>query len=273
MTSLVSVVIPTFNRAHLILRTITSILNQTYPFLEVIIISDGATDNTREVVLSIHDSRIAFIERVNSGGCSSPRNNGMRQAKGKYIAFCDDDDVWYPTKIEEQIAILEQNHTYGACYTNMIRFDNTTEWSLPRESGPCTFNTLLYANVIPISSLVIRRELMDTIGYFNENKKVGSAEDYEYVLRIALKYPIYHLNKVLVKYWSGENRMTSDTLSFIQPIRYLLYSFYCYYSVKKEAKVSSWYFVKPTFILIYGTLKRLVYVIKQKALLVFKRSE
>ena len=90
--NLVSVIIPTYNRAHLIKRSAMSVLNQTYSNLELIIVDDGSTDNTEEVVKSIDDNRVIYIKQPNQGACAA-RNNGIDHAKGEFIAFQDSDDV------------------------------------------------------------------------------------------------------------------------------------------------------------------------------------
>jgi len=104
----VSVVIPTHNRASLLARAIRSVLGQTYQNLEVIVVDDGSTDGTREVVRSFQDSRIDYLFCQKNRGSPAARNLGLRAARGKYIAFLDDDDEWKPHKLERQVRALEQ---------------------------------------------------------------------------------------------------------------------------------------------------------------------
>ena len=104
---LVSVIIPTYNRAHLIKRSAMSVLNQTYSNLELIIVDDGSTDNTEEVVKSIDDNRVIYIKQSNQGACAA-RNNGIDHAKGEFIAFQDSDDVWHVDKLEKQLKCLNE---------------------------------------------------------------------------------------------------------------------------------------------------------------------
>ena len=108
-TDLISVIIPTYNRAHLIKRSAQSVLNQTYKNLELIIVDDGSTDNTKEVIDSLNDERIVYVKQENHG-VSSARNTGINVANGKYIAFQDSDDIWHSDKLEKQINTLKQNN-------------------------------------------------------------------------------------------------------------------------------------------------------------------
>jgi glycosyltransferase involved in cell wall biosynthesis len=128
MTTTVSVIIPTFNRAHLINRAIQSVLSQTYRDFELIIIDDASNDGTEETAKKIissnksfHDPQIIYIKnRVRKGG-SAARNIGIKLAKGKYIAFLDDDDEWLPTKLSEQVNIMNRsNENVGAVYAGFM---------------------------------------------------------------------------------------------------------------------------------------------------------
>lgn len=104
---LVSVIIPTYNRANLILQAVKSVLNQTYKNFEIIIVDDGSSDNTEDVINVIHDNRIRYIKHAINKGASAARNTGIREAKGKYIAFQDSDDHWLPDKLEKQVKRIE----------------------------------------------------------------------------------------------------------------------------------------------------------------------
>lgn len=103
----VSVIIPTYNRAHLIGRAIKSVLNQTYKDFEIIIVDDGSTDKTEEVVKDFKDERVRYIRREKNKGGSAARNTGIKAARGEYIAFQDSDDEWLPEKLEKQMKAFE----------------------------------------------------------------------------------------------------------------------------------------------------------------------
>ncbi len=108
MNPTVSVIIPTYNRANLVSRAIKSVLNQTYQDFEIIVVDDCSEDNTEEIVKSFNDSRIRYIKHKKNKGGSAARNTGIKRARGKYIAFLDDDDEWLPSKLEKQIMLFEK---------------------------------------------------------------------------------------------------------------------------------------------------------------------
>jgi glycosyltransferase involved in cell wall biosynthesis len=107
-TPLVSVVLPTFNRAHLLKSALASVLSQTYKNLEIIVVDDASTDDTQQVVAVIKDHRLRYIRHVATKGGSAARNTGILAAIGSYIAFLDDDDEWYPEKVEAQLEWLDR---------------------------------------------------------------------------------------------------------------------------------------------------------------------
>jgi glycosyltransferase involved in cell wall biosynthesis len=99
----VSIIIPTYNRAHMLLKAIQSVLNQTYQDFEVIMVDDGSTNNTEEVVRNLRDERIQYFQHEKNRGVAVSRNTGIQVANSKYIAFLDSDDEWFPTKLEKQV--------------------------------------------------------------------------------------------------------------------------------------------------------------------------
>jgi len=268
MYPLVSVVVPTYNRSKLLVRTIDSILNQTYENIELIVVSDGSTDNTKETVTSIGDKRILFTEQANSGGCASPRNHGIRLSKGDYIAFCDDDDIWLSTKLEKQMSELENHPNSPLCYTNMSRFDETTEWINSIEGGYADFKTLLNFNNIAISSVVVRRNILNEIGCFNEDRRVGSAEDYEFLLRVSWKNKLCYVDEPLVRYCSESNRMTKkdEEISVSDLIEYYKFVFFSFMCVKKQHQIRPDIFIVPILKQVYNFHKRVYVYFRNKVL-------
>ena len=109
MTPLVSIILPTFNRSHIIDRAITSVFGQTYTNYELIVIDDGSTDDTQALIMG-HGDKIHYIKQDNHG-VSAARNAGIRVAKGDYIAFIDSDDAWHSEKLEAQISFFNENKT------------------------------------------------------------------------------------------------------------------------------------------------------------------
>ena len=120
--SLVTVIIPTFNRASFIEKCIDAILQQSHKDIELIVVDDGSTDNTPQI-LSKYKHQIKIITQENKG-VSCARNAGLREAKGDFIAFCDSDDYWLPKKITSQLSVFEQNKDAMLCHTNEIWIRN-----------------------------------------------------------------------------------------------------------------------------------------------------
>lgn len=244
---LVSVIVPTHNRPDFLKKTLLSIIGQTYTNLEIFVISNGENPLNKEIVDSLDDRRITYRDQKNSGGPSSPRNHGIRLSSGKYLAFCDDDDIWIPTKIEKQVKALEKNLNYGLCYTKMMRFDETKEWTVIHEEGASCFETLLYVNTIPISAVMIRKECVNVLGGFSEDAFVGASEDYEFLLRYAVTNKFYFIDEYLIRYWSGNNRTTD----FEGHARKLWTYYGCILSIfnhiRKHHHLSSRVFIRPVF--------------------------
>ena len=103
----VTVVIPTYNRANLLGRSIRSVIGQTYGDFELIIVDDGSTDSTAEIAASFDDERVKYIRREQNGGVGAARNTGIKAAIGKFVAFNDHDDEWLPDKLERQMKIFK----------------------------------------------------------------------------------------------------------------------------------------------------------------------
>jgi glycosyltransferase involved in cell wall biosynthesis len=234
---LVSVIVPTYNRPEFLKKTLMSILNQSYKYMEIFVVSNEFSDKNKKVVEAFNDIRLQYMEQKNSGGPSSPRNNGIKKAKGKYIAFCDDDDIWMSKKIEKQVAVLEKYPQYGLSYTKMVRFNDEKEWAVIHEEGSADLNSLLYVNTVPISSVLIKKSLLDKYGNFSESKKVGTAEDYEFLLRHAVTTKFYFINEYLIKYWSGNDRMTENQMGIRRLYQYLCQVFNCYGFLLKSKKI------------------------------------
>jgi len=209
MMPTVSVIIPTYNRAHMLREAIQSVLDQTYQDWELIVVDDGSTDGTPEAVKPyLADSRIHFLKRENSG-LGSARNFGIRIAKGKYLAFLDDDDLFLPHKLEKQVAWLEAHQEVGLLYSYIQIVDgNDGKMSNPRTSPlkpGRSFIELFQKNFIQVATVLIRRECFERLGYFDE--LIDGSEDYFMWLRIAERFPIDYLPETLAIYRKhGQNK-------------------------------------------------------------------
>lgn len=193
--SLVSVVIPTYNRAKELNRAIKSVLKQTYKKWELIIVDDGSTDDTKKVVqnyMKKYKKKIKYLYQRNKGQ-GAARNYGIKRAKGEFIAFLDSDDEWLPEKLEKQIKLFS-NPNIGLAYSA----SNLNKGPFYRGK---VLMQLINKNFITNSSVVIRRKVLKKSGYFGEEDWLRNIEDYDLWLRIALNFEFDYINKPLVKYY------------------------------------------------------------------------
>lgn len=221
----VSVIIPTYNREKYIVETVESVFAQTFTDYEVIVIDDGSTDNT-SVVLKPYLDRITYIRKQN-GGQGSARNAGIKIAKGEYIAFLDSDDLWLPEKLEKQVKYLDQHPNMGLVFTDYIVFSEEGALLIPPPltgggqgegeqritfaGDDLSFNKLFKGNFIANLTVMIRRDCIEQVGYFDESRDLIGGEDYEMWLRIAMKYKVGHIPDILAEYRvHGENVIGPD---------------------------------------------------------------
>jgi glycosyltransferase involved in cell wall biosynthesis len=178
---MVSVIIPTYNRAHLIQESIYSVLNQTYKELELIIVDDGSTDNTEEIVRAIPDSRIQYFKLPHSGRNAISKNFAIRQSKGTLIAFNDSDDTWENTKLEKQVQLLSQHPNLGFSITDAINYTTagilSSRTYAVRGGIECAniFNRMKENRFVVYNpTILMRRSCFDKTGLFDETMPFGS---------------------------------------------------------------------------------------------------
>ncbi|GAH74960.1 unnamed protein product, partial [marine sediment metagenome] len=165
----VSVIIPTYNRAYLIGRAIQSVLNQTYQDFEIIVVDDGSTDDTEEIVRSFKDKRIGYVRHEKNKGAAAARNTGIKAAKSEYIAFQDSDDEWLPEKLEKQMKVFENAPPeVGVVYTDFLRIKGNKKihipfsWVTQKEGN--IHKELLKGNFVTTQSVVIRKKCFKKSG-------------------------------------------------------------------------------------------------------------
>jgi glycosyltransferase involved in cell wall biosynthesis len=220
----VSVIVTTFNRSKLLLETLESILSQTFNGFELIVVDNMSVDDTEELVMGIQDSRIRYFKNPNNGIIAVNRNYGIEQAKGRYVAFCDDDDLWFPDKLYQQVSFLEQNIHVMLCYTHAESFDNQkiiARRMNRRNVRRNHFLELLRGNYIPNSSVMIRRNVFQVLGLLTENSLLR--EDYEMWLRVAKHYNIFGIEASLIRYRIHSNNIAgnraNETLRAIRTVK------------------------------------------------------
>jgi len=195
----VSVIIPSYNCAEFIAEAVESALSQSYGNLEVIVVNDGSSDDTAEV-LAAYRGRIIYLEQPNLGAAAA-RNAGIARATGELIAFLDADDVWLPTKLEQQLAAWQAYPEAVLVYTQMVNFDHASgaELGLFPASVPSgdLFERLLVENLIPLPTVLVKASVLREVGCFDEG--LVTAEDTNLWLKIARRYRLLGLHSVLVR--------------------------------------------------------------------------
>lgn len=200
---LISVVMPAYNAAEYVSQAIESVIRQTRTDWELIIVDDGSSDDTGEIVLPfLRDERIRLVTQTN-GGVSRARNRGIDLARGNWVAFLDADDIWLPEKLEKQMAVVKQHPEVGVCGTAMetIGREGRTIESFSEVDffGQASRRLVTGSLSFPLSSGLVRKELFDRAGYFDEQISSFS-EDYDFWLRASLVCPFYKIGEVLIRY-------------------------------------------------------------------------
>ncbi len=197
----ISVIIPTYNRAHLIERSIFSVLSQSYSRFELIVVDDASTDNTAELVAAIGDVRIRYIKCEINSGAAAARNRGIKEARYDWIAFLDSDDTWHADKLEKQVAAMDGQA--GFIYCSFLRHaGDGTENIMPSADRPADrregviFGEMLMGNFIGIPTMLIHKSMLEKSGLFNTSLRCY--EDYDLLLRLTQYTKVIHVNEVLV---------------------------------------------------------------------------
>ena len=192
----VSVIIPTFNRGWIIRDAIDSVHAQTYTSYELIVVDDGSTDRTPDILRSYGD-RLRLIGQVNRG-VSAARNRGIAASTGRLIAFLDSDDLWLPDKLAVQVAFFEHNRSALICQTEEVWIRNgmrVNPKNRHRKPSGLIFKPSLALCLVSPSAVMVRRKLFDEVGLFDE--ALPACEDYDLWLRVSCRIPIHLIDKPL----------------------------------------------------------------------------
>lgn len=203
-----SVVIPSYNRAALLKRSIDSVLKQSRAADEIIVVDDGSTDDTRQL-LEDHYPQVNYLYQENKG-VSSARNTGITNANYEWICLLDSDDSWQADKLEKQVQALTNNPDYMLCHTNEIWYRNgelLNQGKKHEKRGGHIFQHCLPLCVISPSSVMIKRNLFDSIGLFDES--LPACEDYDMWLRICCQRPALFLDEPLTNKYGGHEDQLS----------------------------------------------------------------
>jgi glycosyltransferase involved in cell wall biosynthesis len=200
---------PCFNHASFIGESIEAVLSQTFYDLELIVIDDCSRDNSGEVIekYARSDTRVRAIRHEVNCGVSRSRNDGLRIAKGEYLAFCDADDVWMPMKLARQLELLESQRAYDAAYCDAKIIDEygietgerfSDKFPVPGAGSGRLFYSLCTRNFVNTQTVVLRRNCLGDVGYFDENINFG--EDWWFWLRISDRHLFVYKDEVLARY-------------------------------------------------------------------------
>ena len=212
---LVSIVVPTYNRAFCIERAINSVINQTVSDWEMIIVDNNSTDNTEEIINKFQDDRISILKIDNKGIVAKSRNLGIKMANGSFVAFLDSDDWWVAKKLEMALARLELGS--DLVYHDLYKISKLPSKAKKNQriasrglSCPVFVDLLTNGNTIWNSSVVVKRRFLEKIGGFSEEKDLVGSEDFDGWLRISkLSDKFERLEGVLGYYWFGDGNLTS----------------------------------------------------------------
>lgn len=209
----VSVIIPTYNRAHLVAQAIRSVLDQIFPDFEIIVVDDASADGTEKVVKGFGDSRIHYLRHEQNRGAPWSRNSGAEMARGEYLAFLDSDDIWYSEMLERQLTVLlSLPPAVGMTCCSMIRREGESHTILRPGRRDLTFDeNLMYGNGICTSSFVVRKAAFQAVGGFDV--KFSSFQDFDFLLRMLAKYRIEAVDDVLVEYRLGNDSISLNMAS------------------------------------------------------------
>lgn len=219
---LVSIIMAVYNGAAYLAEAIESALNQTYSNIELIIVNDCSSDESVSIVTHyLSDGRITLFHNERNSGVAASRNRALEHAKGEFITFLDQDDIWLPRKLEIQVAVIQANPGIGLLHAGYARIDPNSDLlpayrELPAErfSDPDAtvdvrdvFAEIFVTNDIQPLTTMIPREVMEAVGPFNA--ELPGVDDYELWLRIALRYPVGHI-QTIVGYWRAHPGQQSN---------------------------------------------------------------
>ena len=213
----VSVIIPTYNRAELLERSVKSVQEQTYKKWEIIVVDDGSTDNTEDIINKLNDARVRYIKNEKNLGAAASRNRGVEFAKYDYVAFQDSDDMWRIDKLEKQMTYLHQNTDYDMVYCSFLKhYSNGGSLVVPNnqigEREGDMYATLLVNNVIGTPTALIRRNVFLECGGFDT--ELRAIEDWDFAVRVARNSQIGFVPEILVDAYETQGSISYDGAAY-----------------------------------------------------------
>lgn len=224
----VAVIIPTYNRASMIVACIESVLNQSYPVNEIIVIDDCSADNTIEQLNKFKDN-IIILKTEKQSGAQTARNIGIKAAKSEWIAFLDSDDEWLPYKMEKQISALKKINydpwtvIHGDCYIKNINSDKKKHWQLENIDGENVYKQLLSKSGTLFPSILTSMHALEKINFLDEN--APSYHEWDTAIRLAKYCRFIHIQEPLFIYNIHKNTISKNSDKDVQGYQYIINKF------------------------------------------------
>lgn len=251
----VSVILPTYNRAHLIKRSIDSILDQTYADFEIIIVDDGSTDNTKEIIEQYTDERIRYIGHEINKGAPSAMNTGIKNSKGDFLSFQGSDDKWLPEKLQKEMLIFKESSSdVGVVYSGIWSIEKNErkykpDSSIQKKEG-IIHDELLKGNFVNGLSSV-KKECFEKCGLFDEN--LFGLEDWELYIRISKNYEFRIVDEPLMIAYNAEGNISSNYLKLFNAKKIIIDKHFKEFSKDKKVLAIN-----------YGILGSLLFLSEEK---------
>ena len=229
----VTVIIPVYNSSRYMSEAINSVLTQTYKDFEIVVVDDGSTDNSKEIVgqfIEKYPEEIRYIYQKNKG-IAGARNTGIRNANGEFMALLDADDKWYPKRLEEGIKIIESSADIGLVHADSIRISEegrplpTPKRDKKYLSGYIFNNLFLRKADIHSLTVLFKKECCENVGLFDENPICMGCDDRDLWLRIAKKYRIEYIDKILAQHRVHQNNYSKNLEKMFEARVYVLDKF------------------------------------------------
>jgi glycosyltransferase involved in cell wall biosynthesis len=258
---LVSVILPTYNRAHIVSKALQSVLSQTYRNFEVIVIDDGSTDNTKEIITNIacKDPRVKYFRNNENKGPAGARNVGINLAKGEFIAFIDDDVEWFPHKLEKQVNLLQTlPEDYAVVYSGLYKiFGHKKIYFSPRDvysKEGIVFSFFFKGMVGDPPSMLVRKSALFDVGLFDEKLPIG--EDRELAFRLFKKYKFEVIDEPLyISYDTPNSASKQEGAICARALEYILKKYMNDFKKNKKALAHIYFLCGKNYI--FDNQKRL----------------
>ncbi|MDW7650633.1 MAG: glycosyltransferase family 2 protein [Bacillota bacterium] len=249
MSDLVSIITPSFNTEKFVAETIKSVINQSYQNWEMLIVDDSSTDNSIEIIKSFNDDRIKlFVNNTNKGAAIS-RNFALKEAKGKWIAFLDSDDLWHPDKLSKQVNFMKRNN-YQFSYTNYIEIDENSKPNGNLITGPKILSKKSLKNFCYQGCLTVMYD-REKIGLI-QVKNLPKNNDYALWLKAIEKSNCYLLPEILASY-----RKRQGSISNYSYIKLIKFHYYLWRNGEDKSRLTATLFTVRN--LFFGLLKKIYY--------------